>query len=71
MYVETWAKLFCPSCSKVNWLCLGNLEDQTAPDREACECWSCGAVFALSDDGSEEAAGRESVYPYKGRKMPR
>jgi Zn ribbon nucleic-acid-binding protein len=45
----------CPKCEAKNYVSLGDLEDQTAPDVEAVECWKCGAKSWLSPDTREVA----------------
>ena len=48
---ETWIKTRCDKCKKPNWICEGNMQDLTIPDKEAIECWSCGNKWWRSEDG--------------------
>jgi hypothetical protein len=41
----SWEAINCPECSINNWVCHGNLEDVTQPDRDGCKCWNCGAKW--------------------------
>ena len=43
----------CPHCSKVNYVSLGDLGDQTAPDVEVIQCWYCLKKSWISSDARE------------------
>ena len=45
MYIQTWAELRCPKCSYSNFLCQGDMDDQSGYDPEGCCCWNCQTVF--------------------------
>ena len=47
---ESWVKEWCSKCGAVNWFCLGDLDDITAPDIEACECYKCGHKWWTAED---------------------
>ena len=47
---ETWVKENCPRCSTPNWVCLGNLNDQTVPDIEGIRCWKCKTDYFLMNE---------------------
>lgn len=46
-YTQTYLTAECPYCKVKNSLNLGDLNDYTAPDVEACECHGCGKKFWL------------------------
>ena len=50
MIEETWNKVWCPNCNKPNWFCLGDLNDLTGTDIEACQCFSCDHMWWASDE---------------------
>jgi len=63
MYIETWYKIACPKCDKPNWVCNGDVSDQTVSDVEAVECHSCNHQFVIGD---EEDCDMENLYVEKG-----
>lgn len=44
-YGSTWQQFFCGKCKKLNWKCLGNIEDCTSTigEEEGFVCWNCEA----------------------------
>lgn len=56
---ETYEKTFCPHCKTKNIVCLGNMDDCTAPDVEGVVCRQCKEAYLLGDD---EWSRRESLY---------
>jgi hypothetical protein len=44
-----WDRAVC-LCGARNWVNLGDLEDQTAPDVEAFRCFKCGEVTPIVDE---------------------
>jgi len=53
----------CPSCEKRNYVNLGDMDDQTAPDVETVRCWSCKKLAWLDSEVRTMAAdmGHESI----------
>lgn len=71
----TWTILRCkcPHCKKVNYLNLGDLNDQTAPDIEVLQCWNCDKKSWVMDTDEAECYGHESIedgYSEKGKEKP-
>lgn len=50
----TYSYCQCPYCFQQNIIYLGDLNDLTLPDIEACRCWSCKKKFWMP--GSKEIA---------------
>jgi len=44
-YWDTWYRLKCPECEKLNWVCWGNEEDVTVYVAPAVKCWNCKHCF--------------------------
>lgn len=82
MYEEMWSKIHCPAkaCKAANWICLGDLEDITALDVEAVNCWSCKQKFLRVDreslmdmyefDLAENQTLEDYVQAEDGKKSP-
>jgi Zn ribbon nucleic-acid-binding protein len=68
-WTTTTLRCKCPHCKKVNYLNLGDLNDQTAMDIEVLECWNCGKKSWVMDTDEAELHGYESIedgYSEKG-----
>lgn len=46
---ETWEKMFCSHCKAKNFVCLGDMSDDTKPDIDAVICHQCGKRSWLVD----------------------
>lgn len=44
----------CPSCSSMNWVNNGDVQDLSGCDIEAITCWSCGESFWLIEPAEVE-----------------
>ena len=53
-YWSTWYEMVCPSCSKHNFINMGDINDDTAFFPEGCKCFGCGTCFNLDGDVIEE-----------------
>lgn len=53
MYIETWHKCWC-KCKAVNWVCDGDIQDQTIPDVHGFKCFQCGEINKFDLDGMDE-----------------
>ena len=42
---EVWYKMACPECSKINWHCIGDLENTEGIDADAIKCYVCKRIF--------------------------
>jgi hypothetical protein len=71
---ESWFNVECPKCGALNWANNGDLEDITALDIEAVECWQCDHVSLIDEEtfavevilnGGDHTANVE-----RGRKNP-
>lgn len=65
----------CPKCNKRNYVRLGDLNDQTAPDVEVVVCWNCKSKLWLTSDMRSEAPahGYDSIdegFVEAGRERP-
>lgn len=67
MQIETWLKIWCPSCKVPNWVCNGDVNDLTVSDVVGVRCYSCKHEFGL--DGEDEFNTDEDYEP--GRAAPR
>lgn len=68
----SYVKMLCPHCDVTNWVYLGLMDDVSAMDREAMECWSCDKSSWLSENIKDDY-GYESLdeaYIEKGTKTP-
>lgn len=45
----------CAACGTRQTVCLGDLEDLTAPDVEGVQCYQCGVVETIEDPETLEA----------------
>lgn len=79
-YEEWWVKTHCPECKSCNWICEGDLNDCTAPDTEAIECWKCGHKWWRDPDTAQDMHGDDEdtsmeeyldSYAEKGRETTR
>lgn len=73
MYIETWHKVRCPYCEKVNWICDGDTSDLTQPDIEAVRCWACKKRFVPFEqdvDSLDDDWTINSAYAVDGLKQP-
>jgi hypothetical protein len=66
-HMEVWHKLWCPHCTSICWVNLGDMTDLTAADVDVGRCWKCQEVFALSladctDKWQYEYDGPEGQY---------
>jgi phage FluMu protein Com len=52
----TYCWTLCPHCKVKNWVYLGRMDDQTAPDVEAVRCHKCSKVSWLDSIIREEAS---------------
>ena len=65
--------VICPNCQQKNWINFGDMNDDTQPDVEACECWSCGNEWFIDPENCLAAMDGEtpgSSMIEKGRKSP-
>lgn len=60
-WTTTTLRCKCPHCKAVNYLNLGDLNDQTAPDIEVLVCWSCCKKSWVLDRDEAECYGYESI----------
>ena len=72
---DTWEKWQCPHCKVVNWVCLGNMDDETLPDYESCKCFSCNRLFWLGEmdkiyNDCFREGGLENSYYQDGKDSP-
>lgn len=51
-WTQTFIYMTCPYCQESNTLNLGNMEDVTVSDIQACQCHACSKKFWL--DGNKE-----------------
>ena len=65
----------CPGCETRNYVNLGDMHDQSAPDVEVMRCWSCQKLAWL--DSEQRTIGQESgydsiedAYEEKGKERP-
>lgn len=77
---ESWSREACDHCQALNWICDGDLEDQTVPTIEGVCCYACNRIFlrcerlelidmygeVYPDDETLE----DQVYAVCGRKNP-
>ena len=71
----TWLQIECPYCEMINWIVLGDLSDQTAPDIDSCRCHDCSNLFWLYeacqyDDIDDEPVLIEDSFHAEGRISP-
>lgn len=64
----------CPKCGAKNYVSLGDMGDQTAPDVEVVKCWKCETKSWLSSDTRDCAQdmydSMNDAYCDEGRKEP-
>lgn len=41
---ESWIKETCPNCNWINWIYLGNMEDETQQDVDGWKCYKCEQI---------------------------
>ena len=54
MFIDTWLKIHCPNCNKVNWINQGDTSDLTGFDAETFRCWSCKTRWNIGDEEKME-----------------
>jgi len=73
-WTTTTLRCKCPHCKKVNYLNLGDLNDQTAVDIEVLNCWSCSKKSWIIDTDEAECMGQgdsiDDFYDEKGKERP-
>lgn len=68
MCIDTWLKIRC-ECGKANWICAGDMSDQTVSDVEGCRCWNCDKVSIFDADELYDDEG-ECRYVEMGMRTP-
>ena len=63
---NTYIDETCRYCGKENLICLGRMDDMTAPDVEGFKCWNCGSVRVFDDidtrpEDAHVADGQKSI----------
>lgn len=49
MQIEQWLRVWCPHCSRVNWVNNGDPEDIMGFDSEGFQCWKCKEHVPFDD----------------------
>ena len=64
---ESWTKEICrdENCKTVNWICLGDLSDQTAVDPDGYKCRVCGKEWVWDEEIFRSLYGEGSIEELK------
>lgn len=68
---DTWYNEVCPTCKKLNWVCLGDLNDFTLPSIEGYKCYFCSKINIFEDINPDDLSDPDDPYIDDGLEHPR
>lgn len=68
MYIETWYKITCDQCASTNWVCNGDVSDQTVADVAGFRCWACKKEHRFGDE--DDSSQDDDPYFDEGKATP-